>query len=336
MMDSSSPMTPMEPEGLPTHMDRDVATDFCTQETTFLDIDETKPHMALLFYGLVCLDLKGELLMPNSAAAALKDVHLHHPRLFTKGLEGFTPDGTLMVPDPSSATSTVSPLSYWDLKNYHISWTAIDSSGNHIVTTPTVMTVKNRPDRNPWCDFRYVRDITRLTGLKLLAPDKRANANLIASRVALPGGNLEAVPPYTRFGMMAEWSVTELPTNRETVGSTTDSMLLTYQWPDAAAAVRVDFRPIDEHVIESKPSVVFPFIANKLTFALTHASEAPMEHHGELRDTRAFALLLEGGDVDAYPIAKFKRGARGQKKAGVFQSMANSGSDGHCDCGVAP
>jgi hypothetical protein len=332
MTDDSSHMMSESHDAAADAIDVEVATEFCMQSTTFPDVDENRPHMALLLYGLVCVDLKGELLMPNSAA--LMGEHVHEPRLFTKGLDSFTAERTLPVPDPRSSIDL--PLAYWNLKGYYASWTAIDASGNDIPTPRVPPTKRNHPDRHPWSDFRYVRDITSLTGLNLLASNKRGNPDLIASRVALPGGNLEVVPPYTRLGMMAEWRVVD-HTGQETVGATTDSMLLTYQWPDAARAVRVDFVPIDESVTAAKPSVVLPFIENRLTLAVTHATAGKMPDHARLLDTRAFALLLEHGDINRYPIPEFRRGARGQRLADDFYpSMALSASDGHCDCAVAP
>ncbi len=70
-----------EPAPASTDPDYKVADAFCGNLPMFLDVDQSRPHVGVLMYGLLCLDRKSrEVLVPNAAKAGV--THVHTPRLW--------------------------------------------------------------------------------------------------------------------------------------------------------------------------------------------------------------------------------------------------------------
>lgn len=331
---SSSPTagpsgTAPRPAGPPPHVpiDLKIASHFCGRTSKF-DVAPGVPFLAANLYGLVLADAKNsELLVPNSHHASLPGSHLHRARLYsTAVLKTGAPDNT------DTRLDTGEKLPYWSLEGYQVTFAPLDSGGKPPSAPGAKLKIAARPAQ-PWGDIRYIRNICTMTGKPLLLPKDRADATLIAARVDLRDGVLEAGAPFTPIGMFSEWFVTT-SAGKQPPRATTDNMIAVWQFPAGTIAVRVTFTPVDGSA-PAKAPVELLLKDDRLAVAITHATPAPPGPPAiKLEDTRAFALLLQKGDPATFPVPEFERGAHGEARPDYGSLATASGTDTHCDCAI--
>lgn len=301
------------PVGVP--IDVRVADYFCRKCTNFHDVPAGTPFLAANLFGLVCFDSEnGELLMPMTSNLT----HPHRARIYTTAtISKGQSDGTEQTP-------AIPPIAFWDINGYTVDWVLLDSMGNWINDTPTAP-VRSLYD-SPWNNFKFIRNIVAVGGKPLLTD--RNDSSRLKSRVILKGDYVEVGAPYTTLGQFSEWTVRQAD-GKYVVGATSDNMTFVRVLPEQTATIRILFKPIGSS--PAKDSVELGLTGNRLVLAVTHATEHPPVNPKKLEDTKAFALLLQGGDVAAFPTAVFSRGVHGesdQQTAGFISS-----SDGHCEGG---
>ena len=292
----------------PTDIDHRVAEMFCAaSDYDFLDVDTSRPHVAAILYGLVCLDRRAqELLMPNTKQVVLPagmPMMEHHPRVW-------------------SAVGGI--LTNWDVPGYHVRLRALDGAGAQLALGDSMGT-KDHLKRRPWGGMRWVRNLRTHTGRPPLRVNDRNDTARVTTRVGLPGGRVTAVQPHSWLGSNTDWEVTT-KSGAKVVQSTTDAVLWTRQLPTGTATVEVTFLAMDA-LLPAMAPVRLPVVNNRVTLAVTHAHPDGMNSPDELEDTCAFALLLQGITTAQYPIPKAVKGGRQVPKSGA------SGDDGHCECG---
>ncbi len=294
-----------------TDIDHRVAEMFCAAgDYDFLDVDTSRPHVAAILYGLVCLDRRGqELLIPNTKQVTLPSTGLpmmeHHPRIWSV---------------------VAGSLTAWDVPGYHVRERALNDQGVEL-TLGDSMKAQDHLKRRPWAGMRWVRNIRTHTGRSLLPAAARNDTARVTTRISLPGGRVTAVQPHSWLGSNTDWEVTTRSGTRVTQ-STTDAMLWTRQLPTGTVELELTFQPMDASV-PAMASVRLPIekMSLRVTLAVTHAHPGKVNDPGVLEDTCAFALLLQGITPAQYPIPKAVPGARDVSGSGV------SGDDGHCEPG---
>lgn len=279
------------------------------------------PRVSALMYGLVCADLKGqELLMPSTDgliktdSSGMHGVHKHRARLWalTSAVAGGqAPDGKESKPGVE--------LSYWTLDGLALSFSPMVSGRTLTVSSGKLKAKKS--NSHPWTNMKWVRSLKAHTGLSLIKSDQRNNPALVASRVALNGGDVCALPPFSDDGQNGEWTVTRR--NKKTVTSaTTDSMLWQRPLPDGTTSVKVTLTPLGggtPRELELKLNDVHALLA-----VITNATTAAHSDPTQLKDSTAFARLLRGGDPAKFTVPVAARDMRAKPAA--------SSEDIHCEC----
>lgn len=301
-------------------IDLKVAASFCEDDKKFLDIDPDIPYSGVLLYGLVFADRKfgRELLLPQTRSIPAGPgghppaVPVHRPRLWAPpGSVASGGEGVEVLPDGTR-------LPYWDTAGYSVTLTPLPMSAI-AEDTPTA---KDHSKRHPWAHKKWVRDVVKVSGKRLLAVANRSDETKIAMRMGLKGGSIVPTPPFTAIGATTEWAVRRAD-GMTVVHATTDSMLWTRQWPKTTTQLKVTFTPIG--VRPAKTAAVLNLTNKGIALAVTHATTVGAASHTDLVDTRAFALLLDGGDPLTYPFGVAARGVQGDTRS--------SASDGHCESG---
>ena len=171
--------------------------------------------------------------------------------------------------------------------------------------------------------MKFVRNITAITGLPMIPAGSRDNPALVASRVAMTGGTVTAVPPHSPIGQRTEWKVTPV-SGTPIISASADAMLWHVGLPPTTAKVKLSLRKISDGTIRD---ILLNAPSGELAAVVTNASTTAMPP-ALLTDTKAFARLLVGGNPATYPFAtQFNN---------FPPSAMGSTSDGHCEGGSNP
>jgi hypothetical protein len=216
-------------------------------------------------------------------------------------------------------TDSAETFAFWTIEKHTVSIQAFDSGGAPLSSPSPSLAWRNNP-MHPWNDARWVRCLGTLTGMPMIPPTSRNNPTLVSSRVTLTNGTVVAIPPFTDRGRNVEWKVTKAD-GTDMISATTDAMVWQREYVPTVASYKITLQPTSGTalVINVTPT------NQSMVAVVTHAMAGSLTTPDLLTDTRAFALLLAGGNAGMHPTPAAHRNA---PEPGQFMS----GSDGHCEC----
>jgi hypothetical protein len=278
---------------------------------------DNKPSSGLLMYGLVCVDFGDkELLLPNTSGLPTgAEVHPHRARIWLVASE--VQPGS----DPADGSITVAArqFSYWDIGGQVVTIEAYSSAGVIVAPTATPLAWRDSP-LHPWTNRKWVRCLKDLTNKDMILAANRSNTSLVTSRVTMGTGSVTAIPPSTDRGRLTQWRA-QKHDGTYMQHATTDAMVWQRDYVTAVASYKITLADSTPRTINVKADARQSMFA-----AVTHAMPPGMlPNPNSLTDTRAFALLLQGGDPETHPTPQADRNG--------YASQSASGSDGHCECG---